>query len=233
MIGIYKITSPSYRIYIGQSIDISKRFSGYNKLNNCKSQIKLYNSFLKYGVNNHIFEIIKECDINELNKYERYYQDFFNVIDNGLNLKLQSTFDKKQIHSEEVKNKISKSLKGKYKGKNNPMFGKVGILNLFYGKKHTKETISKIKEKNKGRFEGSLNYFYGKNFTKENNSFYGKKHTKESLNKMSNNHHKRKDILDTSTGIFYYNLNDLVSVLNMSKSKISKIILTKKRYIYA
>ena len=36
MIGIYKITSPTKRIYIGQSINIEKRFKSYEKLN-CKS----------------------------------------------------------------------------------------------------------------------------------------------------------------------------------------------------
>lgn len=59
--GIYKITSPSGRIYIGQSEDINRRFHQYKKLN-CKKQWLLYKSFVKYGVDNHIFEIIVECD---------------------------------------------------------------------------------------------------------------------------------------------------------------------------
>ena len=53
MIGIYKITSPSDRIYIGQSIDINKRFRKYYNLK-CKQQPKLYNSLCKYGVDAHI-----------------------------------------------------------------------------------------------------------------------------------------------------------------------------------
>lgn len=39
-IGIYKIKSPSNRIYIGQSWDIDKRLNYYKRLL-CKSQIKL------------------------------------------------------------------------------------------------------------------------------------------------------------------------------------------------
>jgi hypothetical protein len=43
MIGIYKITSPLKKIYIGQSINIENRFKGYKKSLK-KAQIKLYNS---------------------------------------------------------------------------------------------------------------------------------------------------------------------------------------------
>ena len=94
MTGIYKITSPSKKIYIGQSVDIEKRFRSYKNLSHCKSQIKLYNSFLKYGVNNHIFEIVEECSIELLNDKERYYQDFYNVLNSGLNCLLTKTNDR-------------------------------------------------------------------------------------------------------------------------------------------
>jgi group I intron endonuclease len=61
MIGIYKITSPSGRIYIGQSINIKRRFKEYNSRLG-KGQLLLNRSFLKYGVENHIFEIICFCE---------------------------------------------------------------------------------------------------------------------------------------------------------------------------
>ena len=58
MIGIYKITSPKGRVYIGQSIDILYRFKKYKQMQ-CKGQVRLYNSFLKHNVENHLFEIAK------------------------------------------------------------------------------------------------------------------------------------------------------------------------------
>ena len=61
MKGIYKITSPSGKVYIGQSIDIERRFRHYKRMV-CKDQVKVYNSFLKYGVDAHIFEILELCD---------------------------------------------------------------------------------------------------------------------------------------------------------------------------
>ena len=52
VIGIYKITSPSQRIYIGQSINIEKRWKEYS-VTKLKSQPKIKNSILKYGIKNH------------------------------------------------------------------------------------------------------------------------------------------------------------------------------------
>lgn len=56
-------------------------------------------------------------------------------------------------HSEETLNKISKSLKGKKSGENNPMYGKglFGESNGMYGKHHSEETRKKMSEKRKGR----------------------------------------------------------------------------------
>ena len=106
--GIYKITSPNGKVYIGQSIDIQKRFKNYKGLQNCKGQIKLRNSFLKYGTNVHVFEIIEECTIDLLNTRERYWQEFYNCISkNGLNCILTQTKDCKKVTSAETKINMS------------------------------------------------------------------------------------------------------------------------------
>jgi hypothetical protein len=39
MIGIYKIINPKGKTYIGQSINIEKRWNGYKKLH-CKGQMQ-------------------------------------------------------------------------------------------------------------------------------------------------------------------------------------------------
>jgi len=113
MIGIYKITSPSNRIYIGQSIRLEERLLEYTKQKNCDRQPKLFNSFIKYGIENHKIEIIEECTIVELNCRERYWQDFYSVILNGLNCILTKTTDKKAIFSISVREKMSVARKGK------------------------------------------------------------------------------------------------------------------------
>jgi group I intron endonuclease len=114
MIGIYKITSPSGKVYVGQSVNIEKRFTHYRKLYNCQQQHKLYSSLGKYGASAHIFEVLESCSIEELNIRERYWQDLYNAVVNGLNCKLTNTGDKSGHLSLEVKKNISKSLKALY-----------------------------------------------------------------------------------------------------------------------
>ena len=128
---IYKITSPSNKIYIGQSIDIKRRFQRYNR-NCCKGQTRLYNSLIKYGSEFHKMEIIENVVNEELNVRERYWQDFYDSAGiNGLNCYLTETDDKAGVVSDITKQKLRD-------------------FNL--GKKHTKETREKMskfhKEKN-------------------------------------------------------------------------------------
>ena len=122
MVGIYKITSPTNKIYIGQSWDIKNRWKGYKYTKQNKSINKLQSSFIKYGLKNHIFEIIHELpyDItqNILDNYEILYIQLYkncgftllNIRDGGSKGKL----------SQETKNK----LKNINTGKNNYFWGK-------------------------------------------------------------------------------------------------------------
>lgn len=113
MIGIYKITSPSGKVYVGQSINIEKRFKQYKYLK-CNGQIILYRSLKKYGTDKHIFEILCECEVYELNDKERYYQELYSAIGlNGMNCQLVNTFKEKRVFSEETKIKMSISAKKK------------------------------------------------------------------------------------------------------------------------
>lgn len=111
MIGIYKITSPTGKVYIGQSVNLKKRINQYKNLN-CKRQPLIYRSLLKYGVDAHTFEIIEECVIEQLNNRERYYQDLFNCLSNGLNCSLVNTYILPKVMSEDTRRKISRSRTG-------------------------------------------------------------------------------------------------------------------------
>lgn len=115
MIGIYKITNPNGKVYIGQSINIEKRKRQYAQLQSCKNQKKLYASLVKHGFSTHSFEVIEECSVQELNTRERFWQDLYEVLDpkKGMNLKLTDTAQLKQVHSEETREKLSKANMGK------------------------------------------------------------------------------------------------------------------------
>lgn len=121
MVGIYKITSPSNKIYIGQSIDIEKRFNQY-KWYKAKSQPILNRSFLKYGVDKHKFEVVCECKKTELHDLETYYQTLYCVVNsNGLNCFINNESSvikvilrKEKYKKEEILNNFYINNKGKF-----------------------------------------------------------------------------------------------------------------------
>jgi group I intron endonuclease len=82
MKGIYKITNPENKIYIGQSTDIERRFKDYKNLR-CGSQRLIFESLAKYGWLNHKFEILEECE--NLNEKEQYWINEFKSTTTGLN----------------------------------------------------------------------------------------------------------------------------------------------------
>jgi group I intron endonuclease len=108
--GIYKITSPSGGIYIGQSVDVIRRKWEYASLK-CSDQPRLYNSLKKYGWKEHVFEILHMCCEDKLNKMEEYYVKYYDTFntEHGMNLTNGGGHFK---HSEETKQKISKARMG-------------------------------------------------------------------------------------------------------------------------
>jgi len=137
MIGIYKITSPSNKIYIGSTINFKNRMNQY-RWKNSKEQVRLHRSLSKYGFEDHIVEFIEECLEEELNTKERYWQEYYNVCGkNGLNCLYVETSEKKRILSDETKEKIR--------------LATVGEKNPRYGIVMSEETKNKIREKAFGR----------------------------------------------------------------------------------
>jgi len=110
MIGIYKITNPKGKVYIGQSIHVEKRLKQH-KHKHTKTCTLVYNSIKKYGVENHIFEIIEECSLDKLNERELYWTSYFNALyPNGLVLRAGGEVGEVSLTT---KQKMSKSHMGK------------------------------------------------------------------------------------------------------------------------
>jgi group I intron endonuclease len=145
MIGIYKIINPNGRIYIGQSTNIEGRWTKYKQLA-CKDQPSLYSSLKKYNPENHIFEIIEECSVENLDNREIYWGLLYNVLSNKhLNNRLGRGFG--SFDSEETKRKKSQSNKGisRNKGKILSEEHKEKIKIGKLGKKHNITKIRKDK----------------------------------------------------------------------------------------
>ena len=150
--GIYKIINPKGKIYIGQSTNIHNRFNQYRKLW-CKDQPLLYNSLIKYGIKNHKYTIIIECNLSKLNDLERFYIEKYKTFnrDYGLNLTNGGTDYFK--HSTEVREKMSIAQKGNKKTlgrKQSKEEIKKRILKLT-GQKRTPEQRKRISNGLKGR----------------------------------------------------------------------------------
>lgn len=112
--GIYKITSPTGRVYIGQSVDIKTRFAKYKGMH-CEGQRRLYASFKKHGVYSHSFDIIEVVsDAAMLTERELYWQELLNVCSkSGLNCKMVTKSCHSGRHSEETKARMSASATGR------------------------------------------------------------------------------------------------------------------------
>lgn len=111
--GIYKITSPSGKVYIGQSWEINERFGNYRR-RECTKQRALLFSFQKYGVDAHRFEVVHVLPFNseqsEMDRLEQFYMDacrsqgalLLNCREAGAHGRL----------SEETKRRVSDGLRG-------------------------------------------------------------------------------------------------------------------------
>lgn len=121
---------------------------------NNKDSLGLYNSFKKHGVENHKFEVIEECELQNLNDRERYWQDYYDVIKMGLNCKLTTSNSKSGYLSKETKIKISKSKKG-VKMSEETVFKiklRMNTNHPMAGRFHTKESKIKMSKAHKGSF---------------------------------------------------------------------------------
>jgi len=230
IVGIYKITSPSGKIYVGQSKHIEKRFYDY-QIARCEQQRRLFNSLFKHGWKNHIFEIIEECDKEELDCRERYWQDFYDVKsrEKGLNCKLTACGD---LVEEKTIIKIRNLNpdhvgKGVLKGEKHPNWGrKYSEFERF------KLSVSKDKISDVDKLvlldsfvEGDLE----KRYSARNKKQIQLKQEKEI-------HHKSKIILDTNTGVFYYSLRELCTLYGFNyhtlKNRLRGALKNKTPYIY-
>lgn len=144
--GIYKITSPNDRIYIGQSENIDKRWYLHRYKPKGEKMTFIHNSLNKYGWENHIFEIIEECDKKSLNLREIYWIDFYksNIRKHknkrGLNLTdggTSGTRPKKKIYQYSLDNKLIKIWSSIEEVVDKLDYDKTGLMKCCQGKKNT------------------------------------------------------------------------------------------------
>ena len=183
MVGIYKITSPLGKVYIGQSWDIENRQRQY-KNDRAKGQPYLHNSIIKYSWNTHTFKIIHELQETitqeELNYWETFYWQ--KCKDGGLELLNVKEPGSNGKHSVESKRKISEALKGKPRTSHSEE-SKRKISEALKGKTLTEEHKRKISEANGNMSEETKRKLSEAGKGNKNSS--GHKHSEESKRKIS------------------------------------------------
>lgn len=101
--------------YIGQSINIRKRFISHhlvdykNPKNECYNT-KFYQALRKYGINNFSVQVLELCPQNELDQKEIYYIGKYDTYNQGYNSTLGGQEWSPLIHSEEVEQKRKQTL---------------------------------------------------------------------------------------------------------------------------
>jgi group I intron endonuclease len=193
--GIYKITCLiNNRYYIGSAKNINKRWNRHlNDLRNKKHVNQhLQRTFDKYGEEQFIFEILENCNVNELLLKEQLYLDTLKPYIDGFNIgTCASGGDNLSHHPEKeiIVEKITKSIKKRFSNMSQEermlKFGKFGEKNPNYGNKWTDEMRLKASEINKEKFKNGLNPFCDRVKGITNKELFGDEKAKEISKKLS------------------------------------------------
>jgi group I intron endonuclease len=187
---IYKIVSPTGRIYIGQTRRLSNRISCY-KTKGAINQHILNASLKKYGFDNHVFSIVEECSVDLLNEKEIFYIKEFNSFhydhpDIGMNLTIGGGGTNGHKMSKEV---IERQSKKKLEEWNNPEY-KERMRKVHTGYKMTEQQYNKTVTAVKNRWKDPV--FKAKMLAIFNSDEFKEKQRKIKLGKKMSEEHKRK-----------------------------------------
>lgn len=164
MIGIYKITeiADPTQFYVGKSNDIQRRFSEHKLKTYKQSRIPFDDYIKEKGINSFLYEVLKECSLEQLNEKERFWinklnaKNSWNKFDGGLTNVVGSNNPNAKLTEEEVRE----------------------IRKAYNNHQKQKEVYEKYKDKL--TFQSFQNLWQGKSwghimpevFTEENKQYY-------------------------------------------------------------
>lgn len=180
--GIYCIVNRSTsQMYIGQSIDINKRFKEHIKGKHLHCSY-IDKAIAKYGPDSFDFKVLEECEEAELNTKEKEYISKYDTFNNPKHYNLTSGGEIAPSKIPAIAKKIGQAQTGKVvseETKKKQSMAKLGNNNPKYwlGKTRSEETKAKIAIAKTG----------------ENNYMYGKNHSLETKQKMSESISKKRN----------------------------------------
>lgn len=221
--GVYKITHiASGKSYIGISKNIERRWIQHKSwANTGKRRSAIYAAFQKYGIDAFSWQIIEQCQPDQLEIREQHWIAVFDTFRNGYNLTAGGEYNKEL--SEESRKRMSDAHKGKKqseeliakrikRGENHYGFGKTRndetkrkISEKLTGLKQSDETKEKRSKSLTGRkmsseaVEKSRLARTGIKFSEQarknlSDAHKGKKHSEETRRKMSEAHRARMQL---------------------------------------
>lgn len=117
MTGIYKFQNKlNNKVYIGQSINVSDRYTYHMKQSkgNAKNKLVLHKALLKYGIDNFDFEVLCICPKEDLNIQEKYWIKYWESYTKGYNQNEGGTGGNTfKYHSDAKKQEIRTKLSGR------------------------------------------------------------------------------------------------------------------------
>lgn len=208
---VYKYTSPSGKVYIGQTSNEHRRRMEFGRLSQSYGGHRMDMARLKYGPENFSYEVLfrgtfqdekeMECILNEK---ERYYIAYFDSFRNGYNMNEGGAGNVGFSMPEKSRMIISRNTKEWIREKGHPLSGKG----------HTSESIEKMRMNTRKKF-GKENPNYGwkpsrelldrlaalsRQRTGEKNPFYGRHHTENVKNIFREKFGKPVAQIDKNTG---------------------------------
>lgn len=208
---IYKYTSPSGKVYIGQTCRERGRRSDFRK-SISYGGAKIDNARKKYGPGNFKYEVLFQIESNNqeeilrvLNEREQYYIELYksNLDKYGYNMTTGGAGCPSHEVSQEMRIKMGKASRERIAINGHPM----------KGKNHSQESIAKMKKNTKKKY-GKDNPNFGWKPQRElldrlaemsrlrvgdKNPFFGKHHTEETKNMARKRYGKRVRQYDAKT----------------------------------
>lgn len=201
--GIYKIVSPTGKVYIGQSHNIQQRMRNY--LYNVPVTTKIGRSIKKYGIENHKVSVLELT--NDLDTREIYYINKYNSVEEGLNSIYRNyTIEKNSFKgggkwSKDRKKSHSKRLKKLHKEGNYENRKNLG--------NNLKDTMS-VRDIRDGKVKRILKQEY------VNEYYVGVTKGKKVPNRC-------KKIKDTRTGITYNSVTECYKALKIGTNRFYRL----------
>lgn len=218
-VGIYKITSPTGKVYIGQSHNTHNRIRDF--MGTITHHRKMNESVIKYGWDSHTKEVVHELpdDVSQevLNTYEKLYIDLYKSC--GVELLNIREGGKNGTHPKETRLRLSESRKFQ----ESPM----------KGKKHSAESKAKMSSYQKHRpYRPKGNPISEENKLKMQEArkklphpFVGKHHSEETKNKIKLKKircttGRGKKVICSNTGVIYETIEKAALALSLPYSSL-------------